>query len=115
MRSPNGEMLRSSSALSETTFERFTKSYTPRGEEKRDDGRGVGGFGGDHDQLRRPGGHADAALADEARFRRRHVRVARPDELVDARQRRRAERRRRDARRAAAAVDLLNAELIADV
>ena len=80
-----------------------------------DDQRRVGRIVGDDDQLRRPGGHVDADLADEAHLRRGNVGVAGADDLVDAHERGRTERRRRHPRRAAALVDLGDAEAVADV
>ena len=75
---------------------------------------GIGCFVGNDHELRRSGGHVDADGADQARLGRGDVAVARPDDFVDARERLRAECRRRHAGCATAAINLADAEPVAD-
>ena len=64
---------------------------------------------GDDQHLGRAGDHVDADLAEHLALGRRHIGVARPDDLGDRRDRRGAIGERRDRLRAADAIDLVDA------
>ena len=84
------------------------------GEEVRRDATGVGGRVGDHDDLARAGGQIDPHATRDEQLRGRHVRVARPGDRVDGRNRLRAVGERGHRLRAADRIDLVDPELPGD-
>ena len=70
---------------------------------------GIGILVGDDQHLGRPGDHVDADLTEDPALGRGHVSVARPDDLGDGRDRRRAVGERGDGLRPADPEDLVDA------